>query len=138
LTSSIADSDAAYVVDTHVLLWYIAAQAKLSARVRAIFETAERGEVHLFLSAITAAELFWIYAKKGIAADFPGVLSHLMSLPFMTFVPLEAKDTLEFARDAAVAEMHDRIIVGLAKRLSVPLITVDGQIRASATVPVVW
>lgn len=121
-----------------MLLWYIADQGKLSARVRAVFEAAERGEAYLFLSAITAAELFWIYAKQGIMAEFAGVLSHLMSLRYVTFVPLEAIDSLQFARDAAVPEMHDRIIVGLARRLSLPLITVDGQIRASATVPVVW
>lgn len=138
MTSSPPATDPVYVVDTHVLLWYLVEQRKLSARVHAIFEAAERGEVRLVISSIVAAELFYIYAKQGVAADFARVLTHLQSLPFVTFVPVEASDTLDFLRDAAVPEMHDRIIVGLARRLSVPLITVDTQIHASGLVPVVW
>lgn len=44
---------------------------------------------------------------------------------------------LDFDHDAAVLEMHDRIIAGLARRSNAPLITSDSQITASALVTVV-
>jgi hypothetical protein len=53
-------------------------------------------------------------------------------------VPLEANDVLDFDRDEMIPEMHDRIIVGLARRLNVPLITSDGIISASGMVRIVW
>lgn len=49
-----------------------------------------------------------------------------------------AKDVLDFERDAAVREMHDRIIVGLARRLNAPLLTADSQIAAANLTSIVW
>ncbi|MGI8884189.1 MAG: hypothetical protein ACR2IA_08090 [Pyrinomonadaceae bacterium] len=41
-------------------------------------------------------------------------------------------------QDLVVPEMHDRIIVGVARRLSVPCLTCDTKIIASNLVKVVW
>jgi hypothetical protein len=45
---------------------------------------------------------------------------------------------LDFDRDQAIPEMHDRIIVGLARTLRAPLITSDVVIRQSGIVQVEW
>ena len=47
-------------------------------------------------------------------------------------------DVLDFDKDSAVREMHDRMIVGAARRLNVPLLTKDQNITASGLVKIVW
>jgi hypothetical protein len=41
-------------------------------------------------------------------------------------------------QDAAVQEMHDRIIAGVARRLGAPLISSDPLIAASGIVTIEW
>jgi hypothetical protein len=45
---------------------------------------------------------------------------------------------VDLKKDAAVPEMRDRMITGLARRLGVPLITSDPQIVAAHLVQIVW
>jgi len=47
-------------------------------------------------------------------------------------------DVLDFDHDAAVPEMHDRIIVGLARRLGASCISRDPLVVSSGLAPVVW
>ena len=51
---------------------------------------------------------------------------------------LLADQVLDFAKDAAVPEMHDRMIVGLARRLEAPVITSDALIAATNLVEIAW
>jgi deoxycytidylate deaminase len=53
-------------------------------------------------------------------------------------LPFEAVDVLAFEANAAVPEMHDRMIAGVAKRLQIPCLTCDKQIVNSGLVQVVW
>ena len=45
---------------------------------------------------------------------------------------------LEFEQDAAVPEMHDRIISGLARRIGAPVLTNDPLITQWGLVRVEW
>jgi hypothetical protein len=47
-------------------------------------------------------------------------------------------DVLDFDQDQPIPEMHDRIIVGLARRLDAPLITADAIISSAGVVNVIW
>jgi hypothetical protein len=84
------------------------------------------------------AELHFADMKWKLFQDFAATYNDLLSKPYFEFVSLTIADVADFARDAAVPEMHDRIIVGLARRLGVPLITSDRLIIAAQLVPIVW
>ena len=136
--SSSPTIEATYVVDTHTLVWYLTNQPKLSRRALAIFQAAERGETRLIISAIVLAELYFLHVKHRLFASFEQVFVRLAQEPHISLIAFAPEDVLEFAGDEAVPEMHDRIIVGLARRLSCPLITKDESIRHSGLAPVVW
>lgn len=138
MNSTILNLDSAYVVDTHALIWYLTGDPKLSVQVKAIFEAAERGETQLILSVISLAEMYYANQKRRLFSDFQVMFESLKSNLAYQFVDLKPDHILEFTRDAAVPEMHDRIIVGLAKRLGIRLITVDSLIIAAQTVTTVW
>lgn len=127
-----------YVSDTHALIWYLTADPRLSAFAKSIFEAGVRDETRLILSAISIAEMYYANKKWELFADFRQVYQDLKIQPQYQFVDYQADDTLDFDRDAAVPEMHDRIIAGLARRLGVPLITNDPLIRKAGIVEIVW
>ncbi|MFN8490813.1 MAG: PIN domain-containing protein [Caldilineaceae bacterium] len=127
-----------YVIDTHVLIWYLVDAQKLSEKATLVFEAAERGETSLIISAIVLAEMYYANKKYGWFADFSSTYLQLKSRPYFRFVPLLPDHIFDFAKDEAVPEMHDRIIVGLARRIDAPLLTIDPQIKKTTLVSVVW
>ena len=90
------------------------------------------------LSAFKAARLFYFDKKHGLFESFGQAYADLRAKPYFRIVPFFADDVLDFERDAAVPEMHDRIIAGLARRFGAPLITSDPQIEAANLVEVMW
>lgn len=127
-----------FVADAHALIWYFTDSPKLGPNVSRAFEDADRGEAIIHVPAIAVAELYYANIKTGNTIDFADAYRQLASGNQFVLTPFEAEDVLDFDRDSAVREMHDRIIVGLARRLNVPLLTVDKNITASGVVEIVW
>lgn len=126
------------VVDTHALIWYLTNDRKLGAQAAEVFAAAERGETRLVVSAVAAAEMYYANKKYNWFADFGTVYHRLKAVAYFRFVPFEAEHVLYFDEDAAVPEMLDRIIDGLARRLKAPLLTSDPQIVASEAISIIW
>ncbi|MEO7659975.1 MAG: PIN domain-containing protein [Pyrinomonadaceae bacterium] len=127
-----------FVADTHALIWYFIDSPKLGPNAHKAFEDADRGQAIIHVPAIILAELYYANVKTGKTIDFDEVYNTLDSGSQFVLTPFDPKDVLDFERDSAVSEMHDRIIVGLAVRLGCPLLTVDKNITASGSVEVVW
>lgn len=127
-----------YVTDTHSLFWYLSRYPKLGRNASLAFEEAEAGEALIHIPAIVFAELFYLNVKLKNQIDFATKFDELEKAPQFVLTPFEAEDVLDFDRDSAVTEMHDRMIVGLARRLGVPLLTADRNVTASGLVEVVW
>ena len=50
----------------------------------------------------------------------------------------DPSDVLDFDADSSVKEIHDRIIVGTARRLNAACITKDENITNSGVVKIIW
>lgn len=127
-----------YVTDTHALIWYLSDQSKLGENAKSIFDAAEKGETQIVIPAIVIAEMYYANRRSSLFDNFWSSYERLRNSPFFQFELFTHTHVLDFDRDSAVPEMHDRIIVGVARRLDVPLITVDRQITTSRIVRVVW
>ena len=127
-----------YVVDTHALIWYLTGHKRLSPRARMIFDEADKGNTRIIISAIVIAEMYFADHKSTLFVDFGEMYRQIKAKPTYQFVPFHPDDVLDFATDASVPEMHDRIITGLARRLGVSLLTSDPLIVASGVVKVEW
>lgn len=125
-----------YVADTNALYWHLVSSPRLSARARSAFQEAAAGNALIVVPAIVWAELYYLNEKQGRPLDFEAEYRALESAGFQ-FVSLRAEDVEEFPLDAAVPEMHDRIIAGVCRRLNAPCITADRSIRGSS-IPTVW
>jgi PIN domain nuclease of toxin-antitoxin system len=127
-----------YVVDTHGLYWYLTASPRLSQAAKAAFDEGAKGKAIIYVPAIVLAELYYLNQKFGKPLDFPREYSRLRQSAQFIFVAFSADDVIEFDMDAAVPDMHDRIIVGVARRLGASCISRDSQIINSGIVSVIW
>ncbi len=127
-----------YVTDTHSLFWYLLNLPFLSANANAVFDEAKNGNALIYIPAIVFAELFYMNVKLKNQIDFAVEFQKIKQSSQFVFVPFEADDVLDFDADSAVKEMHDRMIVGVARRLNAPLLTKDVNITASGLVKIVW
>lgn len=138
MTSPATTIEPIYVVDTHALIWFLLDDKKLSRPARRVFEAAVQNQTLLVVSAIVLAELYYANAKHQWFPDFAALYADLVDKPYLRFLPVNHAHVLSFTQDAAVPEMHDRIIAGVARRLGAPLITADPLITASELVRILW
>lgn len=138
MSSSTITLEKLYVIDTHVLIWYLTDATKLTKPAMEILDAAQRGETLIIIPAIVIAEMYFANVKKRLFEDFAATLHNLQNAASFYFVEFHAADVIDFDRDATIPEMHDRIIAGLARRLNAPLLSNDLIIRAAALVKVIW
>lgn len=92
----------------------------------------------MLVPTIVIAELAFLNEKAGRPLDFSAEIRRFEAAGQFVFVPLELGHIAEFGIDAAVPEMHDRIVVGVARRAGAALLSRDATIAASGLVDVVW
>ena len=127
-----------YVADTHALFWYLTNFPKLGKNASLAFDEAKAGNALIQIPVIVLAELFYLNVKLRFPIDFSAEFKNLEQSDQFVLTPLDPEDILSFNEDSAISEMHDRIIVGLARRLNAPCLTADQNIIASGLVKVVW
>ena len=127
-----------YVADTHALFWYFIASPLLGAQAQAAFDGGKQGQALIYIPAIVLAELYFLNEKKQRAIDYSATFALLIQSAQFVLLPFEPIDTLEFDRDNVVTDIHDRIIVGVARRVNATLLTRDGQITGSGVVTTMW
>ena len=128
----------AYVADTHALFWYLTDNPRLGAAASRAFDEADASAALIYIPAIVLAELYFLNEKLGAPLDFPAEFARLRQSAQFALFPFVPEEVLEFAANAATPEMHDRIIVGAARKLNAACLTKDSKIAASKLVAVIW
>lgn len=87
-------------------------------------------------------QLFWLNyifeCKFNYPIDFAAEYKKLEAGGQFILTSFEPQDVLDFDADSAVKEMHDRIVVGVARRLNAACITKDDNITKSGLVKIIW
>jgi predicted nucleic acid-binding protein len=127
-----------FVPDTHALFFYLIDPDKLKSTAKEVFDQFDKGKATLFVPWIVIAELLWLIRKRSSSIDFNAEFQKLQDHPQVVFVGLDAEQVLNLPKLDKVTEMHDRIIVGVAYKLGVPLITRDRNIEDSGYIMTIW
>lgn len=119
------------VVDTHVLVWALADDARLGRAARAaIEEEAQRAGV--LVSAITPWEIAMLAHKGRLALgrETGAWIEAAMAVPGVRLAPLEPAIAVDSVRlpGAIHADPADRIIIATARSFGAPLLTADRAI----------
>jgi PIN domain nuclease of toxin-antitoxin system len=131
----------AAVADTHTIIWYLYADARLSRTARSTIDDAIDGQNTVLISSITLVEIVYLIEKSRIAAETLIRLSSVLNdpgIPIDQFpINLAVAHALSRVNRDQVPDMPDRIIAATALYLKIPLISRDGKIKASA-VTTIW
>ena len=129
------------VIDTHTLLWWVSGDKQLSkVATKAIKEALAKSEI--IISSMTIWEISMLIEKNrlSLSMDIESWTKEVAAIEGVRFLPVDneigIKSTKlpgEFHKDPA-----DRIIVATARKLAVPLVTIDEKIIRYPHVQTIW
>jgi PIN domain nuclease of toxin-antitoxin system len=132
---------AAVLADTHAILWYLTADARISRAATTAMDNATTAGDPIFVSAITMVEIQYLVEKGRLSVDEQRmVVAAVDDVQNPTrLVPVDriVVDTLGQVNRDEVPDMPDRIIAATALALGVPLLSRDRKIRVSS-VETIW
>lgn len=129
------------VLDAHVLVWWLSGE-KLSAKAGKAIAKHEQTERSILLSPITAWGIAMLVERGRLVLtmDVESWLAEASKIPAIEFIPVDNNIAIKstqlpghFHRDPA-----DRMLMALARHLSVPLVTADEKILAYKHVKTIW
>ena len=130
---------AEYVVDTHALYWYLMNDnRRMSRTAMQIMDDAKHKSDILVVPSIVMAELYFLNVKTKGLLSFRQTVQKMNSCAEYHFVSFTTDETFLFDSLAAISEMHDRIIAGVALARNIPVLTKDPSIINSGLVQTIW
>jgi PIN domain nuclease of toxin-antitoxin system len=130
----------ALAVDTHTIVWYLAADSRLSPKAASLDGATAEGEF-IHVPSVCLVELTYLVEKGRLPPSARERLLAALDDPTTPrrLAPLDRSvaDAPESVSRAEVPELPDRIVPATAVALGVPLVSRDGKIRASQ-VRTIW
>jgi PIN domain nuclease of toxin-antitoxin system len=124
------------VADTHTTIWYLFNDDRFSIASGDFIDQAAAGGDGIAISSISLAEIVYLIEKARIAANVYPELKAALADPEHVFkeavLSSEVVDAMRQVPRDAVPDMPDRIVAATAVYSGVPVISRDGQIRASS------
>lgn len=127
-----------YLADTVALVRHLCMLPRLGQLARQILQEADTGKHTIFVSAITLMEVLYLAQARRITVNLTEVITLISNSQNYTLVPIDADIVLAAATIDDVPELHDRILVGTAKHLQIPILTSDDIITQSSHVRTIW
>jgi PIN domain nuclease of toxin-antitoxin system len=124
------------VVDTHVLVWHLSGQdRRLNARVRQAFSAADSGSSRVHVPVAVLIELVLLEQLGRLRVSYRTPREQLALRPGFPLEAITPEDVDEVRGRGVLVDPFDRLIVGTALRLGLPLITRDELITSSKASP---
>lgn len=128
------------VLDTHVWVWWVAGDPRLSKEAGAEIDAA-MGTRSLYVSSISAWEVAMLVRRGRLELTMPvdDWIARSEALPFLRFVPVDNRIAI---RSVGLDDLHDdpadRLIVATAISLGARLVTRDRRLRAYRGIETLW
>jgi PIN domain nuclease of toxin-antitoxin system len=127
----------AITLDTHTLVWYLDKDLnqKLSLKALQTIKNAEESEI-IFIPIIVLIELLYLIEKGRVNLSFTKILTMLESNQNYQIIPLDI-ELVKIAETIKSLEMHDRLIMAVAKKTMTKLVSKDRQLHKQK-LEVIW
>ena len=128
------------VTDTHPLLFHAAGGGRLGPRATQFFAACERREAILYVPAAVIWECT-LLARAGrvnLRRSVRGFFDDLFSNPAYQPYDLSAEQVFLAEELRVNRDPFDGLICAAARDLALPILTRDGDIRASGALRVIW
>lgn len=102
------------------------------------FKEAEEGTASLYLPTIAAAELYYLFERKGWMKQWSKLKVEMKRHTTFNYYSFN-KDVLNFFEETKAREIHDKIIISTAKLLKAEaIITKDEELHKLNEVNTLW
>jgi len=126
----------AFVSDAVAFLYYLL--DRLPRKAEEAFSAAEKGEAVMFLPTIAAAELLYLFERKGWSKEESEMDRRMKESSTFRYYPFDA-EILAGLRKTRAKDIHDKIIVATVRHLKAEaLVTKDKEIRKLKEVRPIW
>lgn len=126
----------AYVSDAVAFLYYLL--DRLPPNADKVFKEAEEGTAFLYLPTIAAAELYYLFERKGWMKQWSRLEKEMKRHTTFNYFSFN-EDVLNHFKETKATEIHDKIITLTAKLLKAEaLITKDEKLRKLDEVKTLW
>jgi PIN domain nuclease of toxin-antitoxin system len=123
-----------FLLDTHILAWWILHSARLSKAHAAGLADAEEAGAVLYISAVTLREIAMLFSRGRItmATSLEQSLADIEQHPRITVLPITAQIAVDSVSlgPGAPRDPSDQIIIATARCHGLRLMTEDATIRA--------
>ncbi|ACB00890.1 MULTISPECIES: type II toxin-antitoxin system VapC family toxin [Cyanophyceae] len=118
-----------YLLDTHILLWYLAADKRLSPEIKAILD--QRENLNLSIASLWEIAIKFNIGKLPAGSNYHDILEQIDFLRVNT-LNLSRDDLIQY-RNLPLNRDHrdpfDRILIAQAINHSLTLVTADSKFR---------
>ncbi len=132
---------AAYVVDTHILIWHLQSSTRLSPQARSIWAQVDCGEAIALVPTIVLVEMIYLAEKgridEGLLKIAVDRLEEGSENYHVTPLDLAVVEGLSRVPRSVVPDMPDRIIAATALAHGLPLLSRDSSIAQLTEIQVV-
>jgi len=125
-----------YVSDAVAFLHYLL--NKLPPKADEAFKEAEEEAAVLYLPTIAAAELYYLFERKGWMKQWSRLKAEMKKHTTFNYYPFNG-DVINLFEETKAKEIHDKIIISTIKLLKAQaLITKDEELRKLGEVMTLW
>jgi predicted nucleic acid-binding protein len=111
---------------------------KLPTEADEAFKEAEGGKALLYLPTIAAAELYYLFERKGWTRQWFKLKAEMKKRATFSYCPFSS-DVLNLFEETKTREIHDKIIISTTKLLKAKaLITKDEELQKLGEVITLW
>jgi PIN domain nuclease of toxin-antitoxin system len=127
-----------YLLDTHVVIWWLTDDRKLSTSHGKLLDRAERSGSPVGISALSLWEIAKLVerGRVDLTQSLDDCLEQLETSAFVSILPLSARIAIESTRLGTRfhADPIDQLIAATARCMGLTLLTVDQRIIKSGVV----
>lgn len=130
----------AFVTDTHPLVFHATRGRGLSRRAASIFAACEARGAIVYVPTVVLWELTLLMrvGKVRLAGSFEFLVEALFANPAYQPLPLDVETVALSSTAAPNGDPFDTLIAATARRMDLPLITRDADLRSFGLIETIW
>ncbi len=118
-----------YILDTHALVWYLTKDRRLGKKAKSIIQGAEQSRHDVIIPVIVLLKAIDIGEKKKVKFKIRELFDFIEKSPNFMVVDLDLYLVEETIKVGRGLDLHDRIILAVARAYDGIILTKDAEIR---------
>lgn len=127
-----------YVLDTHVLVWFLTLPEKLGRRAQRALADVSAARAQGVVPVCTLLEVTLLRERQRTRLNVAAIEEAFQDMPQVRFLALDHEQAKEYETLSMLTDPFDRMIVAAARHIDAPLVTADSVITDSGLVRIVW